>query len=445
MRSSISRTYTVAICAAAFGFGSFALAAEKESKTAKGNSRYDVPDGTPEELLAFIQKLRTTQPPGTTRKTRMEHMRKTCDAIVTAAERIREAKADDETTVTALKVEVEALSMLKRLSEAGSVENRDAVEKLDALTESLQKDKRPAIVNLLKLQALTQKMEKLDATDPKAVVAFAADVKAYASTAELDVQLVGMIQLATVRLYESGKQDEASAFGRELTEKVAQSESPEVQMASAQLASRIVGQILETQGQAKEAAKFYREVSERLAKSEYEPVRQAAEQLEASARKAELVGQPMPISGKLVDGGNFDSAQYKGKVVLVDFWATWCGPCKAELPNVKEVYEKYHDRGFEVVGISLDEESDTLTKFIKEEHLPWPILFEGGEETSGWNHPLAKKYGVTAIPMAVLIDRQGKVVTLSARGERLATMVEELLGSQSNSTGKSGAEKKKSG
>lgn len=438
MPSSMSRAYAAALCAVALGFGSFALAADKESKPAKGSSRYDVPDGTPQELLEFIKKMRESQADGTTRKARMDHMRNACEAIVTASEKIRDAKADDETTVAALKLELEALAMLKRLSEPG------AAEKLDALTESLQKDKRPAVANLLKLQTLTQKMEKLDATNPKAVVAFAADVKAYASTAEPDIQLARLIQSATMSLYQSGKPEESGEFGRELTEKLSESKSPEMQMASAQMAG-LVGQILESQGQEKEAAKFYRQMSERLAKSDHEALHQAAQQLEGSARKLELVGQPMPISGKLVDGGKFDGAQFKGKVVLVDFWATWCGPCVAELPNVKEVYQKYHDRGFEVVGISLDEELDTLTKFIKEEHLPWPILFEGGEETSGWQHPLAKQYGVTAIPMAVLIDRQGKVVTLNARGERLGTMVEELLESQPNGAEKSGAEKKKAG
>jgi peroxiredoxin len=116
------------------------------------------------------------------------------------------------------------------------------------------------------------------------------------------------------------------------------------------------------------------------------------------------------------------------------------------LPNVKETYDKFHDRGFEVVGISLDEQVDALTKFIDEKQIPWPILFDGGEETSGWNHPLAKKYGVTAIPMAVLINREGKVVTLSARGEKLGELVAELLGvKESDEAGAGSKQEKKAG
>jgi peroxiredoxin len=440
MPSSMPRSHAAAICAVALGFGSVAFAADKQdSKSGQaGKSQYDVPEGTPQELLDFIQKQRESQPTGTTRKMKMDHLRNVCESIVKAAERIREAKADDKTTVAALKAELEALTMLKRLGEDG------AEEKFDAFTASLKNDKRPAVANLLKLQALAQKFDKLDRTDAKDVAAFAADVKAYARTAEADIQLAYLAQAATVLLDQSGQPEESAAVGRELIEKLSRSKTPDVIMAAARLTAT-VGQNLESQGQERQAAKLYREISERLAKSDHEALHQVAEQLEVLARKLDLVGQPMPISGKLVDGGNFDISQFKGKVVLVDFWATWCRPCMEEMPNVKDVYEKYHERGFEVVGISLDNERDDLTKCIEEKHIPWPILFEGGEETSGWDHPLAKKYEVTGIPRAVLVDREGKVVTLSARGERLAELVDELIGTKAKSANDADVEKKKAG
>ena len=188
-------------------------------------------------------------------------------------------------------------------------------------------------------------------------------------------------------------------------------------------------QILEMRAQDKRAEKIYRLVAKRLSESDDSRVREAASQFEEFAKVFALVGQPMPVSGKVLEGGRFDIAQFKGKVVLVDFWATWCGPCRAELPNVKEVYDKYHKRGFEVVGISLDDDAGDLTSFIKEEHLAWPILFEGGDGATGFDHPMAKRYEVDGIPRAVLLNREGKVVTVSARGDKLGELVGELLGS----------------
>ena len=117
-------------------------------------------------------------------------------------------------------------------------------------------------------------------------------------------------------------------------------------------------------------------------------------------------------------------ADYRGKLVLLDFWATWCGPCIAEMPDVKEVYEKYHDKGFEIIGISLDTDEATLRKFIRENQLPWRQVFDG----KGWETPLVQKYGVRGIPAQFLIDREGRVISVKARGERLSDLVEAEIG-----------------
>ena len=116
-------------------------------------------------------------------------------------------------------------------------------------------------------------------------------------------------------------------------------------------------------------------------------------------------------------------AAYRGKVVLVDFWATWCGPCRAELPNVIAAYKKYHAKGFEVVGISLDSDNNKLTQFTQSQGMPWPQYFDG----AGWENKLAKKYGVNSIPMTYLLDSRGRVIGKSLRGERLAEAVAKAL------------------
>lgn len=126
---------------------------------------------------------------------------------------------------------------------------------------------------------------------------------------------------------------------------------------------------------------------------------------------------------KDLEGKPLSIAKYKGKVVLVDFWATWCGPCVAELPNVLKAYQKYHDKGFEIIGISLDEDRDALTSFIKKKEMPWKQYFDG----KGWQNKLARQYGVNSIPATYLLDGEGKLVKRDLRGEALAEELEKLL------------------
>jgi len=145
-----------------------------------------------------------------------------------------------------------------------------------------------------------------------------------------------------------------------------------------------------------------------------------------AARRLTLVGKPLELKGKTFDGKPFDWDQYRGKVVLVDFWATWCGPCRAELPNVRKEYEKYHDQGFDVVGVSLDDDHDALAKFLEREKLPWITLNEA-KDVEG-NSPMADYYGIVGIPAVFLVDKEGKVVSLNVRGEQLGQLLAKLLG-----------------
>jgi len=144
---------------------------------------------------------------------------------------------------------------------------------------------------------------------------------------------------------------------------------------------------------------------------------------EALART--VIGTELDLKFTAIDGREVDVSQMRGKVVLVDFWATWCGPCIAELPNLKSVYDRYHDKGFEVIAISLDSQRDRqkLLDFCKENNLPWPQHFDG----KGWANEFAEKYAIRGIPAMLLVDQDGRLVSTNARGARLESEVKRLL------------------
>jgi thiol-disulfide isomerase/thioredoxin len=104
-------------------------------------------------------------------------------------------------------------------------------------------------------------------------------------------------------------------------------------------------------------------------------------------------------------GEKVDLASLKGKVVLIDFWATWCGPCRQVMPDVVATYKEYRDRGFEIIGISLDKDQAQLEQYLKDMGMTWPQYYDG----LGWNNKLAQRFGIRGIPHIVLIDKNGTV------------------------------------
>lgn len=133
-------------------------------------------------------------------------------------------------------------------------------------------------------------------------------------------------------------------------------------------------------------------------------------------------GKPVDLKFTAVDGSQVDLANLHGKVVLIDFWATWCPPCRGEVPNVVAAYKKYHDQGFEIVGISLDQDKDALLAFTKENGMVWPQYFDG----QGWDNAISSKFGIHSIPAMWLVDQNGLLVTTEGRDD-LAGQVEKLL------------------
>jgi thiol-disulfide isomerase/thioredoxin len=149
-------------------------------------------------------------------------------------------------------------------------------------------------------------------------------------------------------------------------------------------------------------------------------------QAEGAKKLASLEGKPLAVAGKTPEGKDFTTADWKGKVVLVDFWATWCGPCKAELPRVKKMYSDYHDKGLEILSVSNDYNGKTLTDFTAKNGMPWPELYDDAAGSDHQWNPITLGYGINGIPTMFLIDKKGICRTVEARS-KMEDLIPTLL------------------
>jgi thiol-disulfide isomerase/thioredoxin len=158
---------------------------------------------------------------------------------------------------------------------------------------------------------------------------------------------------------------------------------------------------------------------------------QAKEAIEMQPMPPNLeIGQPsLTFVAKTMDGEEVSFPKsYAGKVVMLDFWATWCGPCIGEIPNMKQAYADWHDKGFEILGVSFDDEGmeDKLKEFLAEKELPWPQIYEG----KGWDVSIGQQHDVSGIPFVLLVDGDsGKILANAAqlRGEKLSEFIGKAL------------------
>jgi thiol-disulfide isomerase/thioredoxin len=153
-------------------------------------------------------------------------------------------------------------------------------------------------------------------------------------------------------------------------------------------------------------------------------------------RIVEMRREPLELKFTAVDGREVDLAKLRGKVVLIDFWATWCVPCLKEMPNVRAAYKKYHDRGFEVVGISFDKApgaarasaadrtAEQVNAFARENDMPWPHHYDGQQ----WSNEFGRRFAIAEIPATFLLGKDGRLITTETEGGKLDAALKRLLG-----------------
>ncbi len=298
--------------------------------------------------------------------------------IIQAAEFIlSDEKVREETALKAVQHKMQALGILARRGDPNA--SAEAI----AMAKKLQQDKRPLLAREGKLITLSNRLREIPKMNRQ--------------------QKENFIQ-QLLELFS----------GSPMTER-------DIQIA------QVTAQIFEQAGDTDSAQTLLNKAARILERSDREERKQIANQFRGTARRYGLPGHPMKLRGRTLDGETIDLKNLKGKVVLVQFWASWCTYCLQEMPHLLKLYRLYHEDGFEVVGVNLDESAERARKIIKQAQLPWPQIFSTEEAASGMKNRNATFYGITSIPQCILIDRDGNVVTLQARGKILDQQLERLF------------------
>jgi len=371
----------LAACGSGCGYAQQSSAETKDATAdaASAGDRFAIPDGGAKQLQKFMHELATAEPEGDSEQEQAEFADKLLKTMVEAADRLLAAKPTPGQARDAFEYKIRALALMAQRGDPA------AEQLLAEAVEAARSDERPQVAGVGWQFTIQLQQNQWDDLTPSQRQEFKALVLAAVADGEasrLDVSIVRAV---------------ADAFER-----------VDNAFVSALLAETLPALQRSRDGEVKKA----------LAQSN----------LEGLMRRMNLLGNPMEITGEWLDGSPVDWNSYRGKVVLVDFWATWCGPCRQELPNVLEMYKAYHDKGFDVIGVSLDKRPEDARKYVEQMNLPWSSIFPKDAQDRGWNHPLAQHYGISGIPTAILVDKDGKVVHLEARAEALRDELHRLLG-----------------
>lgn len=359
--------------------------AEKSSDAAAGAeapATFDIPEGDADSLQKFLHQLAEREPEGETEEEQKAFSIKLLNTLVVAGDKLIGAKPSDRQAAEGHNFKILALGILDQLQQQG------AGEKLVKAIDAARNDKREDVAVVGWQSFIQSTFSTWETADADAKQKFLDEILARVKTDDvqpLDVSIVGVVATNL-----DGTDDEF-------------------------------------------VARLLAAANPLIEKSDDETVKQAFGEanLQGIVRRLNLLGRPIEISGKLLDGKEVDWESYRGKVVLVDFWASWCGPCRREIPNILKLYEAYHDKGFDVLGVSLDLTKQDAERAMREDGIPWPSIFQEPDKNAvdpRFSKPLVRHYGIGGIPKAILVDQEGKVVHMEARGENLAKELQRLLG-----------------
>jgi peroxiredoxin/predicted negative regulator of RcsB-dependent stress response len=221
--------------------------------------------------------------------------------------------------------------------------------------------------------------------------------------------------ILTMGRAQSGQYDEALKRFRELMQGLGQNEQEEF---AASFADNLAASAI-TAGEFATAREVYTTLLARFTDSP-----NLKQKVQGDLKRLDKVGKTVPsFASEDIKGRTVRVEAYRGKYVLIDFWATWCAPCIAELPRLQAAYRTYHDAGFEIIGISLDESKAAVVDFAKARNIPWPQLHNASASTD-----LVEGFGVSSIPATYLIDPEGTIVRLDVRGKALDETLKKLMG-----------------
>jgi thiol-disulfide isomerase/thioredoxin len=339
-------------------------------------------------LFQWIENLANLAPEGESTAEQTAHSRKVARSVALAADRALKLKPSDEQARQGHLFKLQALCDLADLSDQADLCNKANRLLANAITMA-RNDHRPEVAAIGMKFLMESSMAKWSTLRSDKKSAILGHIVQYISQSELQPHHIQFLMNVTDFLDSSGDNHLAVQLLNRTLPQLRNSRDPEMV--------------------------------------------QSVTILKGLHRRLNLLGNKMEISGIQLDGTALDWTAYRGKIVLVYYWASWCGPCRLELPNVLKLYHAYHDKGFEVVGICLDNQRKSVDLFLMNQRIPWATLFSPQRSQINWayhdwDHPLATHYGITGVPRAILIDRNGTVVDMNARGEQLYQQLRKRLG-----------------
>jgi len=430
---------------------------------------YPIPDWAPDQLLNYINQLATAEPRGETDDEYIADQVRRARSRLIAADRIILSKGTSAELMEAgVKAKLDALRMLALLDSKGL--GVHFLPFVDALNDGdSAKFARMGEINLFWFEvdklvyeqtenadALMAQLKKLLADKEAGETEFLA-----AQDATLVMNDRGYPSQATSALKMIGERfrdhEELGKEATDLLEKTAFREKviaamnggrPEIKDLFVSIAELLknkdklnvetldntlnAAQVLEFNGHFEEARRVFAAIKKAYKTSDDEKLAQQAElSVQFAEKRLGMVGEEVNLEGNYIDGTDFNWSKFKGKVVLVDFWASTSAPWISSLPSLKSAYDRFHTDGFEVIGVNVDHDRQRAYEYIRGERLPWPTIID--EVSNGLDgNPNAIRYGIQAVPFVMLVGRDGKVVDIHLRGPELTKRIETLLSEPSS-------------